>query len=208
MLTAAGGEAAEIASLVEIGTGKKRITSRTVVDSLEVYASGPVRAAVTSRDSGYTRDGMEGPWSQRIELFAGSSYIKVEDTFIYAHFPGSHAKSKNPLSLWKLEARAQGDAKTSMWIAHGGGGGRGSLSRRPRSPSGQARSPSTSRGIRTRSSSARIRRVSRLAWGNPARRSLASPRRAACRRRSASSGRTRRRRSTRQAAPSATSRRR
>jgi hypothetical protein len=101
------GASIEIVSLVDIGERRKRVTSQTVIDSVEIYAEGPVRAAVDIKGRRIYSDGTEGPWSQRVEMFAGSPYVKVEDTFIYAHFPGSHAKPRNPLSLWKLEARGK-----------------------------------------------------------------------------------------------------
>jgi len=106
-----GKAGAGIVSLVEIGPRDKRITSKVVVDSVDVYAEGPVRAAAAVYGRRLYSDGMEGPFSQRIEMFAGSPYVRVEDTFVYAHFPGTHANPQNPLGLWKLEVRPTGDAK-------------------------------------------------------------------------------------------------
>jgi hypothetical protein len=82
-----------------------------VIDRLEVYARGPVRAAVSLYGRRLYSDGMEGPFSQRVEMFADSPYVRVEDTFIYAHFPGSHAEPQNPLGLWKVEAKTAGESK-------------------------------------------------------------------------------------------------
>ena len=104
----------EITSVVAIGPKDKQITSKTVVDSLKVYAEGPIRAAVSISGRRIYSDGMEGPFSQRVEMFAASPYIRVEDTFIYAHFPGTHAKPENPLGRWALELKGTGDAKRLM----------------------------------------------------------------------------------------------
>jgi len=111
LVSADGKASTQIISLVEIGTPDKRVTSQVTVDALEIYAQGPVRAAVSVRGRRLYSDGMEGPFSQRVEMFADSPYVRVEDTFIYAHFPGSHAHPQNPLALWAVRARAEGDAK-------------------------------------------------------------------------------------------------
>ncbi|MCD6404306.1 MAG: hypothetical protein J7M19_00605, partial [Planctomycetes bacterium] len=87
--SADGKRSVDIASIVEIGGDDGRITSEVVVDSLDVYAEGPLRAAVSLYGRRIYSDGLEGPFSQRVEMFAGSPYIRVEDTFIYAHFPGT-----------------------------------------------------------------------------------------------------------------------
>ncbi len=111
----AGGASVEILSEVEIGRGDKRITSTTVADALEVYAEGPLRAAVAVYGRRIYSDGLEGPFSQRIEMYAGSSFVKVEDTFVYAHLPGTHAAPQNPLSLWRLRAAGvKGEAKLAV----------------------------------------------------------------------------------------------
>lgn len=109
LASADGNASAEIASLVEIGGVEGRITSKVAIDALEVYAAGPVRAAVSIRGRRLYSDGTEGPFSQRVEMFAGSPYVRVEDTFIYAHLPGTHANPQHPLALWKVQARAEGD---------------------------------------------------------------------------------------------------
>ena len=98
----------EVVSLVEIGPKDKRVTSKVVIDSIDIYAAGPVRAAASLYGRRVYSDGMEGPWSERVEVFAGCAYARVEDTFIYAHFPGSHAEPQNSLALWAVEARAKG----------------------------------------------------------------------------------------------------
>jgi hypothetical protein len=105
---------AEITSVVVIGPKDKPITSKTVVDSLAVYEKGPICAAVSISGRRIYSDGREGPFSQRVEMFAGSPYIRVEDTFIYAHFPGTHAKPENPLGRWALELKGTGDTKRLM----------------------------------------------------------------------------------------------
>jgi hypothetical protein len=102
---------AEITSTVVIGPKEKQITSKTLVDSLEVYAKGPIRAAVSISGRRIYSDGREGPFSQRVEMFAGSPYLRVEDTFVYSHFPGTHAKPENPLGRWALEINPTGDAQ-------------------------------------------------------------------------------------------------
>ncbi|MCJ7749846.1 MAG: hypothetical protein MUQ65_01940, partial [Armatimonadetes bacterium] len=112
MLASADGKAsAEIASILEIGGKEGRVTSKVVIDALEVYADGPVRAAVSIRGRRLYSDGIEGPFSQRVEMFAGSPYVRVEDPVIYAHFPGTHAKPEHQLAVWKVEARAEGNAE-------------------------------------------------------------------------------------------------
>jgi len=111
LASADGKASAEIVSIVEIGGDGYRVTSEVVIDALEVYADGPVRAAVSIRGRRLYSDGTEGPFSQRVEMFAGSPYVRVEDTFIYAHLPGTHANPQHPLALWKVQARAEGDAK-------------------------------------------------------------------------------------------------
>jgi len=104
VLSSADGKAsARVRSIVEIGPKEKRITSKVVVDSFDVYAKGPIRAAASIYGRRVYSDGMEGPFSRRVEVFAGSPYIRIEDTFMYAHFPGTHAKPQNPLGLWKFE---------------------------------------------------------------------------------------------------------
>lgn len=111
-LTSSDGKAsAEIVSIIEIDGKEGRVTSKVDIDALEVYADGPVRAAVSIRGRRLYSDGTEGPFSQRVEMFAGSPYVRVEDTFIYAHLPGTHAKPEHPLALWKVQARAEGDAR-------------------------------------------------------------------------------------------------
>ena len=107
--SAGGKSSADIVSLVEIGAKGARTTSKVVVDRLEVYARGPVRAAVAIYGRRLYSDGIEGPFSERVEMFAGWPYVRVEDTLVYAHFPGTHAKPENPLALWAIEARASGD---------------------------------------------------------------------------------------------------
>ena len=110
MLTTLDGKtSAEITSTVEIGPRDDRVTSKVVIDSFEVYESGPMRAAVSLYGRRLYSDGIEGPFSQRVEMFAGSPYIRVEDTFVYAHVPGTHAEPRNPLGLWKVSAAPQGD---------------------------------------------------------------------------------------------------
>jgi hypothetical protein len=112
LVTSDGRTVAQIVPVLEIGAGEKRVTSKTVIDSFEVYAGGPLRAAVAVYGRRLYSDGMEGPWSQRLEMFSNSYYVRVEDTFIYAHFPGSHANPQNPLALWKLEAQSSGKSAT------------------------------------------------------------------------------------------------
>ena len=104
-----GRASAEIVSVVEIGGQGGRVTSKVEIDAVEVYADGPVRGAVSIRGRRLYADGIEGPFSQRVEMFAGSPYVRVEDTFIYAHLPGTHAKPEHPLALWKIQARPEGD---------------------------------------------------------------------------------------------------
>jgi len=111
LASADGNASAEMASIVEIGGKEGRVTSKVVIDALEVYADGPVRAAVSIRGRRLYSDGIEGPFSQRVEMFAGSPYVRVEDTFVYAHFPGTHAEPEHPLALWKIQTRVEGDAK-------------------------------------------------------------------------------------------------
>jgi len=110
--TADGRTTAQIVPILEIGAPSKRITSKTVIDRFEVYACGPVRGAVSLYGRRIYSDGAEGPWSQRIELFAGSHYTRIEDTFVYAHLPGTHAQPQNPVALWKLSARTGGKSAT------------------------------------------------------------------------------------------------
>lgn len=105
VLSAAGEAAsAEIASVVTIGDVGGPIASKVKITSFEVYASGPLRAAVSLRGERLYDDGQVGPFAQRIELFADSPHIRVEDTFVYAHFPGSHARPEHPLVYWGLSA--------------------------------------------------------------------------------------------------------
>jgi len=110
LLESADGEAsAEITSTVEIGPADGRITSKVAIDRIETYAEGPLRAAAALYGRRIYSDGMEGPFSQRIEMFAGSPWVRVEDTFVYAHIPGTHAEPKNPLGLWQVQAGPSGD---------------------------------------------------------------------------------------------------
>jgi len=110
LASADGRASAEITSTVEIGPADRRITSRVVIDSMEVYARGPVRAAAALYGRRIYTDGIEGPFSQRVEMFAGSPWLRVEDTFVYAHVPGTHGEPENPLALWQIEAKPSGDA--------------------------------------------------------------------------------------------------
>ena len=112
LVSSADGEAsATISSFVEIGGDSGPITSRVVIDSLDVYARGPLRAAVSLYGRRIYSDGIEGPFSQRVEMFAGSPYVRVEDTFIYAHFPGTHVAPEHPLLVWKVEAAPSAGAR-------------------------------------------------------------------------------------------------
>ena len=107
-----GRQAAEILSLVELGEGQahhfedhhrlpRRLRRRAGARG-RVFAAG----GIYSRRDG----GARGPSAWRCS--PGSPYVRVEDTFIYAHFPGSHAKPQNPLALWKSRRarRAQTNA--------------------------------------------------------------------------------------------------
>jgi len=104
-----GKASADITSRVEIGGQEGRISSDVVIDALEVYAEGPVRGAVSLQGRRVYSDGMVGPFSQRVEMFAGSPWVRVEDTFIYAHFPGTHAHPEHPLARWEVRAWAEGE---------------------------------------------------------------------------------------------------
>ena len=108
LASADGAKCAEIVSTVAVGGRTNRIASTVVIDSLKVYASGPVRAAVALHGRRAYSDGIEGPFSQRVEMFAGSPWVRVEDTFVYSHFPGTHARPRNPLALWQVEVRDGG----------------------------------------------------------------------------------------------------
>ena len=113
--TADGKTSAEIVSAVEIRGAQGRVTSGVTIDAAAVYARGPARAAVELTGTRTYSDGVRGPFGERVEMFAASPYVRVEDTFVYAHFPGTHAKPENRLSLWKLEART--DDKRDVDVA-------------------------------------------------------------------------------------------
>ena len=95
---------APIISTVEIA-GASRVIAKVVIEHIEVYARGPLRAALDLTGRRLYSDGVEGPFSQRVEMFAGSPYVRVEDTLIYAHFPGTHAAPQNALALWQVSAK-------------------------------------------------------------------------------------------------------
>ena len=212
LASADGKASAEIAAVVEIGGKEERITSKVVIDALEVYADGPVRAAVSMRGRRLYSDGVEGPFSQRVEMFAGSPYVRVEDTFIYAHLPGTHAQPEHPLALWKIEARAAGDkgrlAVESLMYPRGGRGARdvdglrGVLGPRPAvRPVAAHRRGAYRRGYAgNRSRAGQVRGGARGAYSPRTARAKTPVRAWACMR-------IRRRRYTRRARPSATSRR-
>lgn len=109
------GSAIEIYSSVQIGYSGE-ITSHTVIDKVEIYSEGPVRAAVSLTGRRVYSDGVTGPFSQYVEMFEGCSHLRVEDTFIYSHFPGTHAEPQNPLYLWKLHCQSvsTGNSKLSV----------------------------------------------------------------------------------------------
>ena len=100
VLTGADGKTVNIVSTVTIADSG----SKVIIDATEVYAEGALRAAVSLTGRRIYEDGIEGPFSQRVEMFADSAWIRVEDSFIYSHFPGTHAEPQNPLTLWKLFA--------------------------------------------------------------------------------------------------------
>jgi len=104
---------AEIVSSVKIKNRAldEDIVSRAVIDGIETYASGPIRAAVSVSGRRIYSDGTEGPFSQRVELYAGSRHVKIEDTFVYSHLPGTHASPDNALSYWGLVCDKKMDAR-------------------------------------------------------------------------------------------------
>ena len=102
LLTDKTGAQARVTSKMEL-CDPVDITSKLVIESFDVYQTGPNRAAVSIYGKREYSDGMKGPFSQRVEMFANCGFIRVEDTLVIAHIPGTHAKPENKLALWQVE---------------------------------------------------------------------------------------------------------
>ena len=102
LVTSDGRTVAQIVPVLEIGAGEKRVTSKAVIDSLEVYADGPLRAAVAINGRRIYSDGMEGPCSQRLEMFSRPVLHPGRGHLHLCAFPRHACQTSNPLGA--LEA--------------------------------------------------------------------------------------------------------